>query len=300
MPICNTTLEYPGNLAEKLLKSSLLRFDEVREMGATFVKTYRTSSKFRNFSFFYYPKIGKVFVKGSWAKFHNNGEQNYSPYTTKALEHDIDELSELFDYDFSIGLIHGVEAGVNLNLSNFIQPYFAPKYFLDQMICFQGRKPFGLMASIRGEGYGVECSLTNYRIKAYDKGTQYHLPESLFRFEYDNNAAKELSPMGIRYMADLTDPTKLQLLGNRVVGLLEDVVMVEPVHIEKLSTAERKLYEKAQRPHFWRDLDYQKRFRKLRQFREITQTYSQYRIHRTLCNLARQQWDLLTENDKIL
>lgn len=296
MPICNTTLEYPGDLGELLLVSPYLKFDEVRERGSGNAKRYQTSEKYRDFSFTIYPKTGKVIMKGSWAKFHNDGQHNYTRYTVTDFVEDINWLSQLFGYEFSRGIIHGVEAGVNLNLAGLPQPYFSPDYLLSRLICYQGRLPFLPMKTIRGSGNGVECSLTNYRIKAYDKGTQYHRPEPLLRFEYDCNQAKELLPLDIRRLADLTNPDKLHLLGKKVRGFLADSILIEPVYVASLSIVERRLYERAERPSFWRDLTRRNRAYYLKSFRDLVKTYSQYRLHSRLCEMVKKEWSILTEN----
>lgn len=299
MPICFTTLEYRGDLAERLLRSPLLQFDEVRERGSAKVKRYYTTQKLRDFAFMVYPDTGKVTVKGSWPKFHNNGQHNYTRYATTDLLADIAELSGMFGYDFSDGLIHGLEAGVNLDLSNLPQPCFTPSYLIPRIICFQGRMPFLPMKSIKGAGHGVECAMHNYRIKIYDKGLQHHLPNPLLRLEYDCNMMKELKPLGIRLLSDLTDIQKMHLLGQKVQGLLADMVIMEPLPIDTLSTAGRKLYEKAERPSFWLELSRRNRNYYLNSYRDLIQTYSQYRLHETLCEQARMEWATLTENCNI-
>lgn len=300
MPICNTTLEYRGDLAERLLKSPLLHFDEVRERGSALVKRYYTTMKFRDLAFVVYPQTGKVIVKGSWAKFHTKGKHNYTRYTTADLTADINTLSNLFDYDFSVGLIHGVEAGVNLDLSDLPQPYFSPSFLLPRIVCYQGRKPFLPMKSIRGAGQGVECVLSNYRIKVYDKALQYGLPQPLLRLEYDCNLMKELEPLGIRVFSDLTDQQKMRLLGEKVQRLTNDLIILEPILTNDLTKAERKLYTQAERPIFWQGLTRRNRSYYLTNFRALMQTYSQFDLHQTLCEQVRQEWDTLTQNCNIL
>lgn len=296
MPICNTTLEYRGDLAERLLKSPILHFDEVRERGSTTVKRYYTTRKLRDFSFTVYPQTGKVMVKGSWAKFHNKGEQNYSRYTVADLSADINTLSNMFDYDFSVGLIHGVEAGLNLDLSSLPQPYFTPSFLLPRVICYQGRKPFLPMKSIKGAGQGIECMFNNYRIKVYDKGLQYRLPQPLLRFEYDCNMMRELEPLGIRVLNDLTDPQKMRLLGEKVYRLADGLLIHEPLQMGGLSKAELELYDRAERPSFWQGLTPRNRNYYLAKFRDLIQTYSQHGLHKTICEQVQQEWDVLTEN----
>lgn len=299
MPICNTTLEYRGDLAERLLKSPLLHFDEVRERGSAIVKRYYTTIKFWDLSFVVYPQTGKVIVKGSWAKFHNRGEHNYTRYTTADLSADINTLSDLFGYDFSVGLIHGVEAGVNLDLSGLSQLYFTPSFLLPRIICYQGRKPFLPMKSIKGAGQGVECVLSNYRIKVYDKGLQYRLPQPLLRLEYDCNQMRELEPLGIRVFNDLIDQQKMRLLGEKVQRLTDDLIILEPIPTDGLTKAERKLYTQAERPIFWQGLTRRNRSYYLTKFRDLMQTYSQFALHQTLCEQVRQEWGTLTQNCNI-
>ncbi len=296
MPICNTTLEYRGNLADQLLKSPLLYFDETRERGSASVKRYHTTVRFRDLSFVVYPQTGKVIVKGSWAKFHNKGEHNYSRYTVADLTADINTVSEIFDYDFSVGVVHGVEAGVNLDLSGLPQPYFSPSYLLPRIICYQGRKPFLPMKSIKGAGQGIECVLSNYRIKVYDKGLQYRLPHSLLRLEYDCNLMKELEPLNIRVFNDLTDQKKMRLLGEKVQYLMDDLIILEPIPTNGLTKAEQKLYTQAERPIFWQGQTRRNRNYYLTNFRALMQTYNQHSLHQTLCEQVRQEWETLTEN----
>ncbi|MBD2704952.1 hypothetical protein IC229_30255 [Spirosoma sp. BT702] len=299
MPVCFTTVEYGGDLADRLLSSPQLRFDEVRERGNRTVKRYYTTIKLRDFSFTIYPSTGKVVMKGSWAKFHNNGQHNHSRYSTKDLWDNIADLSDMFGYDLSDGLLHGLEAGVNLDLSSLLQPYFSPNYLLQRIICYQGRKPFLPMKSVKGAGQGIECVMTNYRIKVYDKGTQYRLPQPLLRFEYDCNMIKELESLVIQRLIDLTDSTKITLLGQKVQRMLSDLIIVEPVITNSLSRAERKLYEKAERPSFWQQLNSRDRNYYLKEYRELIKTYSVHRLHETLCEQAQIEWNILTENCNI-
>ncbi|WP_128547743.1 hypothetical protein [Larkinella soli] len=297
MPICNTTLTYSGDLAPKLLESQWLEFEEVKDRRSDTILRYRTRQKFKDFSFMIYPGGGKVYMKGSWAKFHNEGLHNYSRYTVVDFTEDITSLSEVFGFDFFQGLLHSLEAGVNLPLEGLLQPYFSPEYLLPRIISYQGRKLFGPMTTIRGKGLGIQCELSNYRLKIYDKGLQYHLPEKLLRVEYDCHSVKELQPMGIRTLADLTDPAKLQQLGRKVHRILAESILIEPVDYPALSAAERKLYGSAERPLFWWDLTPRDRFYHFGRFRSMMETYSTYRLKDTLAELTRQEWDRITHTD---
>lgn len=299
MPICFTSTEYRGDLGERLLNSRLLKFDEIRERGSSIVKRYYSTLKLRDFSFSICAITGKVIMKGSWAKFHNNGQHNHTPYSTSDLSTDIATLSDLFSYDFSGGLLHSIEAGVNLDLAGLPQPYFTADYLLPRVICYKGRKPFLPMKSIKGAGQGIECDTTNYRIKLYDKGTQYRLPNRLLRFEYDCNQMKEIRPIGIRYLIDLTDSGKMVLLGEKVQELIAAITMMEPLDTGRLLTAERKLYGNAERPSFWTGLSRANRSYYLQKFRELMEAYSQHRLHQNLCELVSHEWDTLTENSNI-
>lgn len=299
MPICNTTISYPADLIEILLERDELRFDEVRERGSPIVKRYWTNEKYQNFSFDINMKSGKVMMKGSWAKFHNEGAHNYSRYTLADFVTDIWSLSERFGYDFSQGWLHGLEAGVNLELSSMPQPYFSPEYLIPLFVAYQGRLPFIEMRTIRGAGLGVECSLTNYRLKVYDKGTQYHRPEPILRIEYDCHHMRELQSLGIRRLLDLTEPAKLAGLGAKLHQLVKDCVVVEPLYGVNVTAAEQKLYNQADNPRFWRDLSSRRRSYYRARFQDLMRTYSPYRLHDFLCELVAKEWQELTDDCQI-
>ncbi|WP_420151522.1 hypothetical protein [Spirosoma sp.] len=295
MPFCNICLEYSGELSDILLKSPQLQFDDVSERESGILKQTHTRTKYRDFTFVIYPDEGRVIMKGSWAKFHNNGLQNYSAYTLTNFQEDIKWLSDQFCYDFSQGRILTLEVGVNLNLSALHQPYFSPDYLIDRLICYKARKPFVPMKTIRGAGKGIECQLNEYRIKLYDKSLQYRLPYPLVRFEYDCHKSRQLHKMGIRFLADLTNPYKVSLLGEKLLGLFKDCLFLEPLDEKFLSAPERQLYIQAERHSFWRDLPSRMRvyYRKL--YQELIATYSQYRIHKALSYRLQLEWQQLTK-----
>jgi len=128
-----------------------------------------------------YNKIGssqyaKVKFSGSIHKFSNGA--NFDNFYSYQLKNSIQDISSLIGVSPHLIELHAIEFGVNIHTQ------IPPNLILDRFIFFK-QKRFEYQTRFKGSNRGLiqRCTLSNYELKAYNKGLQYNLNENILRFE---------------------------------------------------------------------------------------------------------------------
>jgi hypothetical protein len=128
--------------------------------------------------------------------------------------------------------VHAVEFGVNIHTD------MPPDLILARFIFFK-QKGFERQTKFKGSnrGYIQRCTLSNYQLKAYNKGLQYNLNENILRYEIKVTKMQFFKNKisGIQYLNDLLDNKILSQLGGILQQFWSYVVLKEEVfHFARL------------------------------------------------------------------
>lgn len=193
-------------------------------------------------------------LKGSIHKFKNEGKYNYDDFTYSMLVDVIHELQSLLQINSHHLALENIEFGVN------IIPEWDTSLILDNLIGYKTTKFQDI--PIRG-GYYKAAYLDDFRVKIYDKGIQYYLPENLLRFELHCNKMRHISQTGIKTVGDLLDKDKLILLKPILLKAWEQLMLFDwTIDKEKAIQAVGKdLYYQMQMYSYWQNWDNRKRYK---------------------------------------
>lgn len=186
---------------------------------------------------------GRVWVQGSIHKFWHG--QNHS-----ILYHS--EMRKAFKYLFDKlgikpenGKILQMEYALNLN------PDFNPDEFINRLITFKA-KPFEGLGNF--EKIGKRCFQSEYDLKIYNKGKQYHLKQNILRVEKKVKDSRYLKRFGIFTVSDLTAAKTKQLLKDLLGAFDEVLVDDKGIDETQLTTRQIIALAKYRNPNFWNDL----------------------------------------------
>ncbi|NBB23499.1 hypothetical protein GVN20_29440, partial [Runella sp. CRIBMP] len=185
-----------------------------------------------------------VNVQGSLHKYANEGTHNYNDFGADQVAVTIAKLREQFGISEN-SLLNNVEFGVNVCTP------FAPKKFLERLICHKGR-PF---IKIVDDGINYyQCQHEHFILKIYDKGTQYRQTENLLRFEVKVLKMQFLGTKGvsIKTLGDLTNPSNYERLGAILRAYFDEILFDEPeIAAKTLKQAQRELLDTGRNPKTW-------------------------------------------------
>ena len=94
-------------------------------------------------------------------------------------------------------------------------------------------------------------NFTTYYVKIYDKGRQANLQEEIMRIEFGTKKMRYAAAAQIMCLADLLDPGKLRILGNILLEIFKDILIVDTADTSVMSLEEKDLYLQGQNPQFW-------------------------------------------------
>lgn len=186
-----------------------------------------------------------LLVNGSLHKFYNCGEHNTDQFTFSKLLQSIDSFTDLLGIDPSKLFLHGLEIGVNLRL-----PYSPLKVFKN-LVCYRSR-PF-TQINKRSVRKGLQCALTQYRVKVYDKAKQSGIDcGNILRFEVSIDKMQVVAKYGIANLADLQNPQKVHALLNVLVEAANGIVWTDTTaNLNMLSPRESKQWLYYSNPNTW-------------------------------------------------
>lgn len=159
-------------------------------------------------------------IKGSLAKFYNNGIDNAFDYSIEMLESTISELEKKFSINTLKAQIQSFEFGVN------IYPKQSIKQILNGLRAFQNDNFIGLKE--QGFFNGKQLKRQEYSYKLYDKGLSIKKPEiNLLRIEYAITSIKTAKKYNIKILADLTKSSAVDLLKKKMLQVWDDIVFYD-------------------------------------------------------------------------
>jgi hypothetical protein len=228
----------------------------------------RSEAQYKQLLFTTYPS-GLATMQGSLHKLRH-GQHNGGDFPAWAVAATIDELAYSFKFRPAQATLRTLEFGLNVPL-----PVSATD-LLSRAVLYK-TLPFDLR-HFGGKGYYLEAEAQQYYLKLYNKQQQlaadhYWAPVPLLRVEVKTRRMEWLRDAGITTLADLANPTRLALLGERLAETFDKTLFTAVAIPTHLSKAEQRLLMVGRSPHYWQILqkEHPDSLRKNRQrYRKIT------------------------------
>lgn len=229
-------------------------------------------------------------AEGSIHKFGNEGKYNHDQYDYIRLVNDINQLAELLRIDPQKTILNGLEFGVNLET-----PY-SPDTFLYDVIDHKGVK----FNESRGRNkYYREAKHTNYSVKIYNKSKQHRLPKNTLRFEIHCNRMYHLKSIGIRTLRDLMNPAVLSLLGQKLLGHFDELLLFDTLDSKvQINSRDTKILSDGTNHFYWDrlKLDHKENYpKKRKRFKLLVSHYGIYKHRETISGLISKTWNNLLQ-----
>lgn len=269
-------IQVPTKYGPGLLQHPALSFERnVNEDNGTINATEPRAAIYEGMKFEIYPS-GRIYLLGSWHKLHSNG-RNCEDFTFTDFVQTVDDFCATFKLIPEDLHLLQLEFGVN------IHPPLKTKETIRQFVSNSKGDSFGAMRSSRGRSLGIVCELTEYSVKIYDKGRQYHLPDQLLRIEQKVTCGKYIRRMGIHKILDLQQPEVWQRLSIELLKTLQNLIIREPfLQEEKLSTSQKLFLHKAGNAHYWDGITPNERQKAKIRLNDIVQRYGTINLKENL------------------
>lgn len=181
-------------------------------------------------------------IRGSFHKAFHNGE-NWQDFTHAQFVAVVEELCESF------GLFAGSLHLLNIELGVNVQLPFPSEPFLRMILFHHMRQPKWMMPP--AIGIVIEHP-GRFRIKLYDKATQYALPFELMRYELHIDRMSILKPRGIATVQDLLNKETWKRIREYLIEVFDEIYMAEPaMERATMTTRQRRMVFRAQRWSGW-------------------------------------------------
>lgn len=214
---------------------------------------------------------GRIEVRGSlhkyWSKSHNGG-----PFPRWAVTQAVQQLAAELQFNPKQAILHGVEYGANV-------PMPTPAKELLRRMMLHSRKgcpPKVPNSSHNQRGLMREVEAQQYYLKAYDKEAQLDDSSNdttggeALRVELKVCTMQQLKQAGVKTLADLGSPAKLEAMGKILFGHWDSLVFAAPGELPAtLRTADRRLLERATRVGYWEGLPVSKLRVQVKQYRKV-------------------------------
>jgi hypothetical protein len=178
-------------------------------------KPFHYQAKYKGLTFTFFLD-GTTQLNGSFHTYFNKGVHNHDDFHLLTFENVLFELKHTFKIDLTNSRLNNIEFGVNIEL-----PY-NPNVFIDSLIMHK-RKRFSILED--ENKYFAECSHTQFYIKVYNKGLQYHLTQNKLRFEVKYSTMESINNLGVKTLADLLNPNHIAQLKKKLIETFESVLI---------------------------------------------------------------------------
>lgn len=245
----------------------------------------------------YHTENGQVKLYGSLHKFNNRGLHNYNDFTAQELAVLTDQINQSLRIRLSDSQLIRFEYGVNIATS------IEAKKICEAIVSL-GKKKAANTRKIRSTTF-TDVDLQQYRLKIYDKGSQYGQGKYLLRFEIHAKKREFYKQFGIKYFGDLLRPEVWPQLKTSLINTFEKLLIIDPtfkkIDRSQLATREVESLNQYLNKTFWHDLINSKDAAAKKRFHYHKKRFEQFGQKlgaNTKANLIKsigEKWDDLTK-----
>ncbi|KAB8152413.1 hypothetical protein EZY14_013445 [Kordia sp. TARA_039_SRF] len=234
-----------------------------------------------------YPNSYKLIIRGSIARYYNNGKDNAFDYNFEMLKQTINELCEKFNINPNTAIVQHLEIGAN------IAPLIRVKIVLSRLIAFQ--KDVFTSLKTKNEFNGKEICRQQYRFKVYDKSIMTrNVDKNLLRIELAIKSRKFLKKYNIEVLADILNIDNLNSLKAELINFWENVIFYcDEMQVEKMTNRQHKRWQTLCNPIYWEQINKAQRFRANKRFRELKNEFSTTDTQEKILQLLKEKFETL-------
>ena len=180
--------------------------------------------------------IKRVEMQISFHKYFAKG-YNYNDYTFSQLCRTIITLSTAYGLNPSKAIIQNIEIGANISLNTSVDSFISGLYFYNAT-------PFNVMKNSFRTPVGIEATLSDYTVKAYNKRTQLltrlDIGRECLRYELHFNKMRKVNACGIYSLADLLEYQNIYKLAELLCNSLDGLIHYNSEYKSQCNTTNEK------------------------------------------------------------
>jgi hypothetical protein len=270
-----------------ILRNELLKFgfnQDINEPTEEITYPIKTKESYKTFDF----KIteNSIFSQGTFHKYWQNGT-NWGDFDLKQFEQAVNQYCKEFQVNPSKSQLHKVEFGVNITT-----PFVATLKNIRKVFVSYKGTPFESLKSYSGRTIGVECNLSQYRIKIYSKTLQYKLKENVLRFEIQVKKMQKLSFEKV-YLSDLLKLSFTEHCKNELINVLQQIIIYDD-SLKGISKKDKEFLKDVSNPNYWAGLNSSNYYKKKSKYDDLVKNHSLNNMKIELINLVKEKGDVLT------
>lgn len=230
-----------------------------------------------------------ITVSGSLHYLKNDGMHNWNDFTRLELFDTVIEFCNRFGLDPKKTILHGFEFGLNVNVP------FEPSFFIERVLAYKKGKIEQLTAQAEQRD-AIKICFDQYRLKIYNKSKQFAIDSNILRFEVKiTRMAKVAAIGGLNTLHDLLKPKILQKLGRILLSEFKELIISEPMDLDRMTDRELATFEQMNDTAFWESITNKSMRRdKKNRFRCLTAKYGSG-LHNQVSTLINEKWSELIE-----
>jgi len=270
----------------KLLENNLIEWENKVNRNTSEIIEYpiNTIEKFKTFDFKITEK--SIYSQGTFHKYWQNGT-NWGDFDLKQFEQAIIQYCAEFGVNPNKSRIHKLEFGVNIN-----PPFKATLKNIRKVFVSYNGTPFESLKSYSGQTIGVECNLSQYRIKIYSKTLQYKLKENVLRFEIQAKKMQKL-PFEKVYLNDLLKNPMIKYCKAELIKVMQQIIIYDN-DLKPLSKKDAIFLKDVSNPNYWANLNPSNRNKKKVKYLKLLESNTKSNLRNELIRLVKQKGDNLT------
>lgn len=217
-------------------------------------------------------RSGYTELKGSLHKYKRKSH-NGDAFPRWEVAQAVQELADELGFDPAQAQLHGLEFGANV-------PLEASAKGLLRRGVLHGTKPID-SREWGGRGCLLEAEGQQFFFKLYDKEAQltdtgYSATGPLLRVELKARKMKFLEKAGIKTLADLANPTALEVMGELLLAHLSKVLFSPPGQLpQTLNQSQQRLLREGASKNYWTEQPQPKLRSGLKQYRQLVTQHVQ-------------------------
>ena len=180
--------------------------------------------------------IKRVEMQISFHKYFAQG-YNYNDYTFSQLCRTIITLSTAYGFNLSKAIIQNIEIGANILLNTSVDSFISGLYFYNAT-------PFNVMKNSFRTPVGIEATLSDYTVKAYNKRTQLltrlDIGRECLRYELHFNKMRKVNACGVYSLADLLEYQNIYKLAELLCNSLDGLIHYSSEYKSQCNTTNEK------------------------------------------------------------
>lgn len=269
--------------ANEILRENKYKFKVVvdRETG----EELKSFARYGDMKIIVYPQ-GRIIITGSLHKFSNfllTGKSfNSNSFTISGLLNVSKFITDNLKLNIGALEVHSIEFGFNLQLK------YSPLVVLKNIKYFKDHQFF--QKKFDSPGALLECCLSEYDIKFYDKGTQVQNPQDIIRIE------KRIKRMRVAfttktYFSNLLDRSTWETCMANFLETLKLIVFTDQFKTSDLPLTSKKYIKMLNSSDEWLEITKQKRSIAKFQVEKIISNYGKLKLKDMLIPLLKVEFE---------